>query len=156
MYKVSDIGLEMLKFQEELSIKHKYKPVPIDLFLGNVRDKYEENLPEWCNDETTKNKSFCSTSGLPVCNGYHRIVIGDYGSFVEILPEQMCLKNIQCKKGQEYRINEERYAKNIKYHWLTPKDNSDCKIYFQQKEVDYADYKVGMYYISPYEMFVLQ
>ena len=43
MRQISQTGKEMLLFQEELARKHKYEPVPINLFTGNVRDKYEEN-----------------------------------------------------------------------------------------------------------------
>ena len=155
-YEISEVGKEMLRYQEELAEKHKYKPIPINLFTGNVRDKYEENLPEWCKDEKSKEVSFYSASGTKICNGYNRVVIGDYGAFIEVKPEQMCLDNICCKKGQEYRIKDERYANRVKYHWLTTMDFSDCKIYYQQKEVSYADYKAGMYYISPYEMFAYE
>lgn len=155
-FKISEIGKTMLRYQEELAKTHKYKPIPPDFFIGNVREKYEENLPEWCKDEESKKAVFYSADGTQVCIGYNRVVIGDYGAFIEIRPEQMCMDNIQCKKGQEYRINDKRYACNVKYHWLTPKDHSDCKIYYQQKEVSYADYKAGMYYISPYEMFAVE
>lgn len=81
-----------------------------------------------------------------------RIVIGDYGAFVEISPERILRNNLHCKEGQEYRFTDERYAKNVKYLWLTAADRSDCKIYLQKKRVDYADYVPGMYYISPYEV----
>jgi hypothetical protein len=37
--------------------------------------------------------------------------------------------------------------------WRT-KDQSNVKVYEQSKTVDYADYKVGLYYISPFDLFV--
>jgi hypothetical protein len=37
--------------------------------------------------------------------------------------------------------------------WRT-KDQSKVKVYEQGKTVDYADYKVGLFYISPFDLFV--
>jgi hypothetical protein len=31
-------------------------------------------------------------------------------------------------------------------------DKSDVKVYWQKKTVDYADYRVGRYYISPFDL----
>jgi len=69
-------------------------------------------------------------------------------------PFQIINENICVQKGQEYRINDDNYKNNVKYHWLTCKDNSNIKIYFQQKPVNYADYKPFMYYISPFEIYL--
>jgi hypothetical protein len=37
--------------------------------------------------------------------------------------------------------------------WRT-KDQSNVKVYDQKRTVEYADYKVGLFYISPFELFV--
>jgi hypothetical protein len=34
------------------------------------------------------------------------------------------------------------------------KDQNNVKIYEQSKTVDYADYKMGLFYVSPFELFV--
>jgi hypothetical protein len=34
------------------------------------------------------------------------------------------------------------------------KDQSNVKVYDQKRTVDYADYKVGLFYISPFDLFV--
>lgn len=149
---ISDIGKEMLQFQEMLAKEHKYAPIEPDLFLGDVRDKYRAALPDWCCD-SGDNIKLCSIAGTILCSGYSRIVIGDYGAFVEIKPEQIISAALKCKTGEEYRYQDERYAKNVKYLWLTPTDDSNCKVYLQSKTVEYADYIPGMYYISPYEVF---
>ena len=31
-------------------------------------------------------------------------------------------------------------------------DDADVKVYWQKKAVDYADYRVGLYYISPFDL----
>ena len=34
------------------------------------------------------------------------------------------------------------------------KDQSNVKVYDQKRTVEYADYKVGLFYISPFDLFV--
>jgi len=152
MHKISDIGKEMLGFQERLAIQFKYKPIAASLFEGDVRGKYLETLPPWCvlDGETV---DLVTTEGTVIARGYERIVIGDYGAFVEFAPQYAVRENMKVKESEIYRIKDEKYSKNVKYIWLTAKDKSDCKIYFQKKTVDYADYRIGMLYVSPYEVF---
>lgn len=152
MKQISDIGKEMLAFQEKLAAERGYAPVEIDLFLGDVREKYRKALPDWCQVDGSATSALYTLDGTKVCAGYERIVIGDYGAFVEISPERICRNSLCCKPGQEYRLSDERFALNVKYIWLTAKDRSGCKIYFQKKKVAYADYIPGMCYISPYEV----
>lgn len=153
MRELSAIGKEILAFQERLAAEHNYKPVEVDLFIGDVREKYRSALPAWCSIDGDNAAQLRSLDGTLICEGYERIVIGDYGAFVEISPARVCKDNLCCKRGQEYRMSDERFAANVKYLWLTTKDRSDCKIYLQKKIVSYADYQPGMYYISPYEVF---
>ena len=122
---------EILKLQMELAEIYKYKE---HLSLAGARD------------------SLYSNNGLILSNGYDRIVIGDYGAFIEISALDIVLDHITVQQGQEFRISDPQFKDRVKYHWLTAKDNSHCKIYFQQRTVDYADYKPGFYYISPYEV----
>ena len=86
-------------------------------------------------------------NGIHVSNGYNRIVIGDYGAYIEISPELMIKDNICLKPGQEYRLTE-RY-KNVKYYWYCLKEDLNFKIYYQRHTVAYADYLPKMCYISP-------
>lgn len=148
---MSDVGKQMLQFQQELARQHNYQPIQPDLFLGDVRDRYRAALPDWCL-EAGEDTPLYSLPGTKICTGFKRVVIGDYGAFVECAPEQMVLSSLQCKHGQEYRYLDERFSKTVKYLWLTARDNSDCKIYLQQKRVEYADYIPNMYYVSPYEV----
>ena len=37
--------------------------------------------------------------------------------------------------------------------WRT-KDQSNVKVYDQKRTVEYANYKVGLFYISPFDLFV--
>jgi len=158
------IGLKMLELQDKLARQYKYKTLPPLIAKINM-GKYIETLPDEFYDDKVwvlKNKpgiiidgkpiALYSEEGTKIANKYSRVVIGHYGAFLEIDPADMCMDNIKCKEGQEYRMNNADYKDRVKYFWFTAKDNSDCKIYFQQREVTYADYKPNMYYISPFEV----
>lgn len=138
-------------YQEQLADEYKYKPIP-RTFFKDVRAEFEETLPEWCNmsGDTTKLET---RSGTVIASGYNRIVIGDYGAFVEFSRAQANARHLKIKEGQSYRIEDPRYAEHVKYLWLTADDNSDVKVYDQKRLVEYADYKPGMLYVSVYEVF---
>lgn len=129
---------------------YKYKPVPVTLEFGDVREIYRRNLPDWCkiDGDTLQLKS---KHGTPLMKGYDRVVIGDYGAFIETSPDKMYRQYIRVKPGEEYRMNDPQY-KNCKYVWLTATDDSGVKIYFQKHPVDYADYVPGKIYVSPFEV----
>lgn len=141
----------ILNKQKNLAETYKYKPLP-PLISVQQRQEYLDALPERFDVDGNKNCNLYSKGGTLIATGYNRVVIGDYGAFVEFDKTQAIKQNIKVKAGQEYRYNDKQYSENVKYLWLTAKDNSDCKIYFQKKAVNYADYKEGMFYISPYEV----
>lgn len=143
----------MLKFQEDLAIEYGYKPIEPNLFLGDVRQKYLKALPAWCKIDGDPKCGLFSERGTRIAYGYNRIVIGDYGAFVEITPEQIETLTIKLAPGEEYRIYDERFASRVKYHWYTTKVPAQIKLYHQQKPVTYADYVPGMWYVSPYQVF---
>lgn len=156
MIPVSETGKKMLSFQEQLAREFKYQPVGINIFYGDVRETYRAALPEWCTLSGDPSVLLYTLDETLIARGYTRIVIGDYGAFVEISPDQIVENNLKCKEGQEYRITDPRFAANVKYRWLTSKDRANCKVYEQVKTVEYADYRPGMYYISPYELLCKQ
>lgn len=142
--------MDVLSLQNRLAEQYKYKPLPA--FLSQeCRKIYKDCLPPGVSLGGSRDVLY-SCAGSAIANGYDRIVIGDYGAFIEISPDDIVFENIKVKKGQEFRINDPQFSDRVKYHWLTANDNSDCKIYFQQRSVDYADYKPGFYYVSPYEV----
>lgn len=84
-------------------------------------------------------------AGELIATGFTRIVVGDYGAYIEIAPGQMRLENIVPKFKQAAP------SRPVKYIWLTTQ-RGDAKIYHQQASVKYADYRPGMYYIAPNEV----
>lgn len=152
--KISDIGKEMLTFQTALADKYGYKPLTSAL-SSECREKYTKTLPSYFQGCLSGKKTLIySLDGTPIANGYERVVISDYGAFIEIAKDDIIRENIKVKAGQEYRYRDERYSKRVKYLWLTAKDTSDCKIYFQKKTVTYADYRPDFFYISPFECYI--
>ena len=139
---------ELLNLQEDLANEYKYKKLTEDL-SQKYRRIWREHLPEGLSIDGADIDIYAN-DGTLICHGYERIVIGDYGAFVEYTAEQACKDNYKIQPGQEYRIYDPRYSKNVKYNWLTI-EGTDLKIYEQKKGVTYADYKAGMYYISPHE-----
>jgi len=117
------------------------------------RKIYIENIPKFLKLDGDSIALYTS-NGMCICNGYDRIVVGDYGAFIEYNKSQAISENYMIKKGQEYRIYDNKYSKSVKYHWYTIKDGSDVKIYWQRRKVNYADYLPNRYYVSPHEVFI--
>ena len=140
----------VINFINKITKTYKYKPLPEDK-SKLAREFYLSNIPDFLNIEGS-NDNLYSTEGTLICRGYNRIVIGDYGAFIEYSREQAVRENCKCAKGQEYRYKNQSYKSRVKYFWYTTTDTSNCKIYFQQKTVSYADYKPMFFYISPYEV----
>jgi len=80
-------------------------------------------------------------SGSVVAKDYTRVVVGDYGAYIEMSPQQVLTENLREKFPGKRR-------EGIKYIWLVVNDHSRTKVYRQVRTVDYADYRVGMYYVS--------
>ncbi len=89
--------------------------------------------------------SIYSKSGVQIAAGFTRIVVGDYGAYLEIASEQICSNNLIPK------FRSIAPSRPVKYIWLTTKDGL-AKVYHQQAAVKYADYKPGMYYVAPDEV----
>lgn len=150
---ISEAGKEMLLFQEHLAKEYGYQPIEPNLFLGDVRQKYIDALPAWCKREGEPHRELFSEKETCIANGYNRIVVGDYGAFIEIRPDQINQEKLRLAPGEEYRVYDERYAAHVKYHWYTTIVPAQIKLYYQQKKVNYADYVPGMWYVSVYEVF---
>ncbi len=91
---------------------------------------------------------FYTKSGLLVATGYDRIVIGDRGPYIEFNDTQINIENFHIPKAEEYRMTSD----SVYYIEFRSLDDCNVKVYFQLKEVDYADYKIGKLYISPFSL----
>jgi hypothetical protein len=112
-----------------------------------IREGYRQRLilPE----EPDENEIiFYTKSGLEVARSYERVVIGDRGPYIEFHGEMLTKDGIYIPKDQEWRI---KNALCYYVEWRT-KDKCFVKIYNQKRLVKYADYKIGCWYISPFEL----
>jgi hypothetical protein len=107
--------------------------------------KYNLSINE-IGDDITK---LFSSNKLLLSKGYTRIVIGGRGPYVELNENQICLSSFHIPKDQLYRLTDKR----IYYVEMRSIDNSYVKLYYQLKTVAYADYKIGMFYISPLDLY---
>ena len=90
-------------------------------------------------------------SHIIVSDGYKRIVFGDRGPYVEITPDQIIMDKLYIPHDKEWKLNE-KYEDKVFYIELRTHSNN-AKVYFQKKEVDYADYKIYHFYISPFDLY---
>lgn len=137
----------MNKLENVLASKYNYKKLSPEL-SSITQSLYTKTLPIFVLQES---QALYTSYGTLICSNFNRVVIGDYGAYVEFSSEQANKDSFIIAPEQEYRL-EERY-KNCKYIWLTIDDKSEVKIYYQKHEVPYADYKVGKYYIGVNEVY---
>ena len=109
-----------------------------------MKQTYEERLKIPVAGETI---DLFTKTGLKVASGYSRIVVGKRGPYVEFSDDQLSLDNFYVPEDQKWRF----HSLNSFYEeYRTKQDN--VKIYHQRKVVDYADYRIGMWYISPFDL----
>jgi hypothetical protein len=118
-----------------------------------VREGYRNRLilPEVCHlakAVAKKDVYFSTKSGTPIAKNYVRVVIGDRGPYIEFTRDQINHDETHVPAEQQYRINH----KGCYYIELRSNDDAYVKIYVQKRIVKYADYKIGMYYISPFDL----
>lgn len=108
-----------------------------------MKTSYEDRLTVTI---TGGKDTFYSNEKTPLCFGYLRIVIGNRGPYVECDDTQIIIKNF--KLVQPWRMD----SSNAFYVEYRSNDKSNVKLYHQKKVVDYADYKIGLYYLSPFDL----
>jgi len=91
--------------------------------------------------------SLCTRSCYLVAIGYERIVIGKRGPYIECIDDQIIRDNLYVPEDQMWRFN---YPLSFYNEYRTKVD--DVKVYHQKKVVDYADYLVKRWYISPFDL----
>lgn len=129
---------------EEAVRKYRFLPLPM-----RVRSEYLKAYREGMNGFDQRKEA--RINGVAICSDYTRVVVGDYGAYLEFTPEQL-LVELVVTPGQEWRTDAEYIAKrglNVKYVWL---EYQGVKVYFQLGTVNYADYLINHYYVSVLEL----
>lgn len=98
-------------------------------------------------------KPLYTHNGIKIAEGFERLVIGDYGTYIEYdLSQVPAGMRYSVEPGQEYR-KLPGWRNRVKYIWYTiPDSDPHVKIYWQLRTVSYADYKRKKFYISPFEV----
>ena len=125
----------ILQWLYEKSRRYIHSWISKGIRIYKYRNFFLENIPSYLKIDGD-NSCLYTKKGSLVCRRYNRIVIGDYGAFVEFSKEDVG-EDFPIKDGQEYRIFDRKYSKNVKYLWYTINDGSDIKIYYQKRKVDY-------------------
>lgn len=114
-----------------------------EYFKNEYLNKFGFNVNEEIDAYIDDNKKLCSK--------VERVVVGDHGPYIEFKPENILVKT-ECVAGKEYK-HDDKYSKTVKYFDENPVGFSNVLLYNQQRTVTYADYKAGMYYVSPYDLY---
>lgn len=85
---------------------------------------------------------------FPISNGYTRVVIGGRGPYVEFDGSQIFLDGFIVPEGEEWRA--ESLAAYYSEYRTT--DSSYTMLYHQKNIVAYADYRIGFFYISLFDL----
>jgi len=93
---------------------------------------------------------FLYTKSDILAKGYNRIVIGKRGPYIEFEKQNfISFSKLKIPESEEWRL----INKNVFYiEYRTEMDY--VKVYFQKRIVNYADYKIGKFYISPFDLFI--
>jgi len=122
-----------------------------ELKTQNMTTNYQDRLrmPLEGNDYTR----FETKTGFHVATGYTKIVIGGRGPYIEFLTGHLIWDSLQMPDEEKYRP-EHPWKDRVYYvEWRT-NDEINVKIYDQKRTVEYADYKVCLFYVSPFDLFV--
>lgn len=106
-------------------------------------------VPKMNKYEFNGNLPIRTTNGTEVAVGFNRIVHGGRGAYVEFLDEQIIKGSIEIVNGSEWRLDSSHPASSKCYFALYTPKGEKIRVYHQKREVDYADYIVGRWYISP-------
>jgi hypothetical protein len=96
------------------------------------------------------NLELFSKTGILLCKGYTRVVIGGRGPYVEFHDKHIIKNSFIIPPDLKYRVCSE-ICYYIEHRSI---DESYVKLYHQKKLVSYADYKIGLYYISPFDLYM--
>jgi hypothetical protein len=93
---------------------------------------------------TSSDATFITRSGLVIARGYNRVVSSERGSYYEFEDDFILKNNISMPDAELWRLDNQFAF----YHEFRTKDSEFVKLYHQQRLVDYADYKVGKWYVA--------
>lgn len=123
--------------------------------MPQTAESYRERLriPVDPTPEEQHTPLYTSTE-MKLCNSYQRIVIGERGPYVEVAKADFNISDspiVHVPSSEVWRF-QSKTAYYVEYRTV---DLANVKVYCQRKPVDYADYKPGMFYINPFDLFFM-
>jgi hypothetical protein len=118
----------------------------VDFRLLFSMNKFEKRL--LINIEHDADLKFFSLATTLLARGYLRVVIGKRGPYVEFSTDQIIWDNFMVPKEEKYRLTNAV----VYYNEYRSTDSSYVKLYHQKRLVAYADYKVGLCYMNPFDL----
>jgi len=89
--------------------------------------------------------------GETLASGYERVVHGGRGSYIECTHAQINWDTFAVPFNCGWRLHDPVWKDRVYYvEWRSR--TSNVKLYDQKRLVDYADYKVGFYYLAPIDL----
>lgn len=85
-------------------------------------------------------------SMIPIATNFVRIVHSGRGAYVEFERDEIFRVALRVPDSGLWRV------KSLVAYYIEYRTEDGVKVYFQRRTVDYADYKVGYYYISPVDL----
>jgi len=92
---------------------------------------------------------FSHALGQAFSTGFTRIVVGDRGPYIEFSEDQVVREHLEVPADQAYRLTPRWHGRVFYEEYRT---EHGVMVYKQLRTVSYADYKVGMYYVSPWDV----
>jgi hypothetical protein len=116
--------------------------------------EYKQRL-NICADKGDDETVLHTLDHMVIAKGYERVVIGDRGPYIELANRHILLDGIHIPKDQHWRYDP-KWRDKVYYFEFRSIDQANLKIYLQNKRVKYADYKEEFWYISPFEVKILE
>lgn len=135
---------------DRLTASYKFNKLPDDL-SANVREWYLNDISKDIDIDNLDNYIVYNKEEIPIISKIDRIVIGDYGPYIEFDSINANMDVIYEDPKEAYRSTD-KYIDKVKYLWYT--STGKDKIYLQLRTVEYADYLIGKFYISPYDVVI--
>ena len=142
---------EVHSYIKDMVAKYHHRPIPTTPATGNVKTYYRDKLPAWAKKKISRKYPLYTKNGEKVCERYERIVIGDYGAYVEISASHLS-DNHFIYIDQNNPIDETISSRHSSHMTLALNDESSYTIYFQVKPVPYGNFIPGRFYIDPYDV----
>lgn len=83
-----------------------------------------------------------------IAYAYRRVVIGQRGPYVEFSKNDIFEKELYIPKNQLYRLSDPKVY-YIEFRTI----DKDIKVYYQMRNVAYADYLINHFYVSPNDLY---